>query len=160
MLETIAVVGDLLALGVLALLAVLPGAVAGLLWSPLLLSDRLSELFRRLPPTGSTAANYSLVAVALSLPWVFGAIAAIAGAPSDPAGTSNALLNLTVPLAAAYVVGLPLVAGVGLPRLGVDWDPTGYGPGTWLLLVVGAAWYAAVFALPLFAFALVAALPT
>lgn len=160
MTHTIAVVEDLLALGVLALLAVLPGAVAGLLCSPVLLFERLRELFRRLPPTGSTAANYSLVAVALSLPWVFGAIAAVAGAPSDPAGASNALLNLLVPLAAAYVVGLPLAAGVGLPRLGVDWDPTGYGPGTWVLLVVGAAWYAAVFALPLFAFALVAALPT
>lgn len=58
-----------------------------------------------------------------------------------------------------YLFGLPLVAGMGLPKVGFDWDPTGYGPGTWLLLFVGGAWYVATLAVPLFFFAVFAAMP-
>ena len=97
-----------------------------------------------------------LVALTLSLPWV---VAALADAP-DGAAMVNAVAELILPLSVAYLVSLPLVADLGLPRVGVDWDPTGYGPGSWVLLVVAAAWYAAVFALPRFALAVVLALPS
>jgi hypothetical protein len=63
-------------------------------------------------------------------------------------------------LTIAYVVVLPVVASVGLPRVGIDWDPTNYGLGTWLLLVGAALWYSAIFVVPLAFFAFVLALPT
>jgi hypothetical protein len=69
------------------------------------------------------------------------------------AAASNALFGLLVALSVYYVVGVPLLAGV-------DWDPTGYGPGTWALLGGLGAAYATVFTLPLVLFALVLALPT
>jgi hypothetical protein len=65
-----------------------------------------------------------------------------------------------VVLTITYVIVLPLVAGVGLPRIGLDWDPTNYGLGTWLLLIGAVLWYAAIFAVPLMFAAFVFALPT
>lgn len=147
------------ALGTLALL-VFPGLVAAVLWSPILLVGRLRALFRRLPPGGSTVGSYLLVAVGLSLPFVGGAGAVFATVSAEGAALSNALLNVVLGLTLAYAVVLPAVAGVGLPRFGIDWDPTGYGPGTWAALVGAALWYAAVFVVPLSFFAFVLALPT
>ncbi|WP_418286841.1 hypothetical protein [Halorubrum sp. DTA46] len=49
------------------------------------------------------------------------------------------------------------VASVASEAIG--WDPTGYGPDTWALLVAAGVWYAAVAAVPLFALAIVFALP-
>ena len=137
-----------------------PGVVGAALWSPILLSSRFRSLFGRLPPAGSLIGSYLLVAVGLSIPFVIGTGIVVTTTSADGAALSNALLDLVFGLAIAYVVVLPLVVGAGLPRIGLDWDPTDYGPGTWLLLVGAALWYVAVFAAPLTFFALVLALPT
>lgn len=137
-----------------------PGLFAAVCWSPLLLSGRIRRLFRALPPAGSVAASYLLSAVALSVPFVVGSGYVLATAPTEGAALSNALLDLVLALSIGYVVGLPALSAVGLPRIGVDWDPNEYGLGTWALLVLGALWYAALFAVPLFLVAVVFALPT
>ena len=137
-----------------------PGLVAALLWSPFLLSSRLRRLFRRLPPTGSVVASYVPVAVGASLPYVIGAgWAIVASADGSGAAMANALLDVVVPLSVGYVAGVPAVAAAALPRLGVDWDPAGYGASTWLLLAAGGAWYALVLGGPLFVIALILAFP-
>jgi hypothetical protein len=141
-------------------LVVGPGVVAAVLWSPILLSGRLRSLFDRIPPRRSMGASYLLVAVGLSLPFVIGTGTVLATASTEGAALSNALLNVAFGLTIAYAVGLPVVACVGLPRVGLDWDPTSYGFGTWLLLVVAALWYTAVFVVPLALFAFILALPT
>ena len=141
-------------------LVVSPGLVGAVLWSPILLVGRLRSLFSRLPPRGSTAGSYLLVAVGLSLPFVIGTGVVLATRSTEGAAFSNTLLGMVFGLAIAYVIALPLIAGVGLPRLGLDWDPTDYGVGTWLLLVGAALWYATVFVVPLALFAIVLALPT
>lgn len=60
----------------------------------------------------------------------------------------------------AQTVDVGWAAIVVLLAAGVDWDPTGYGPGTWALPGGLGAAYAAVSAVPLFLFAVVLALPT
>lgn len=138
-----------------------PGIVAALLWSPFLVSSRVRTLFRSLPPAGSTAVSYVLVTVGLSLPYVAGTLGALVVTEGQSGGTmANAILNMLVPVSSLYVLGLPVIAIRGLPRVGRDWDPTGGDTTTWLLLIVGAAWYSALFAVPLFLFAVVLALPT
>lgn len=132
----------------LFVLVVGPGLVAGLLWSPFLGSDRLRSLFERLWPGGSPAVSYPLAMVGLSLPWVMTAGGAIVRGSPEELAMANALLDVVVGLSALYLVGLPLVAGFGLPRAGIDWDDTGYGPRTWALLVGGASWYVALLATP------------
>lgn len=140
-----------------------PGAVATVLWSPVLAVGRLRALFDALPITRWTAANYLLVSMALSVPWVLGLGWAFAEIGSgvgggDPGG--GPLLDVAVQLTGLYLVALPVAAGAGLPHLGVDWDPAGYGASTWVILVAATAWYALVFALPTFLFALIVSLPT
>ena len=141
-------------------LVVAPGIVGAILWSPILLVSRLRSLFDRLPPARSTAASYLLVAVGLSLPFVIGTGVVVTTTSTDGAAFSNVLLNVAFGLTIVYVTALPTVAGVGLPWMGLDWDPTNYGLGTWLLLGGAALWYAAVFVVPLAFFAIVLALPT
>jgi hypothetical protein len=141
-------------------LVVGPGIASAVLWSPILFVGRFRSLFDRLPPGGSTVVSYLLVAVGLSIPFVIGTGLVFATTSTDGAALSNALLNVAFGLSIAYVVGLPLIASVGLPRIGIDWDPTDYGLGTWLLLVCATLWYAAVFVVPLAFFAFVLALPT
>jgi hypothetical protein len=141
-------------------LAFVPGLLAAVLWSPILLSDRIRSLFGGLPPARSTVASYLLAATALSIPFVAGTGVVFAATSTEGAALSNRLLNLSFGVAIAYVILLPLAACVGLPRIGLDWDPTDYGLGTWLLLVGAALWYAAVFVVPLALFAFVLALPT
>lgn len=153
--------------GWLTMLALLlgPGVVAAVLWAPFLVAGRIRALFRALPPWNGVALPYALVTVGASLPYVVGTLAAItvgadgATGPGSGAAMANALLNVIVPLSVGYVVGVPVLGAVVLPHVGVDWDPTGYGPGTWLLLFGGGAWYAAVFAVPLFVVAVVLAFP-
>lgn len=140
-------------------LVVGPGLVASLLWSPFLVADRVESLFERLWPGDSVLASYLLVMVALSLPWILGAGGAMIRAPADGATVANALLDVIVSLSVAYVVGLPLLSGVGLPAIGVDWDPGGYGLRTWLLLLGGAVWYTVLLALPIFVVSIGLALP-
>jgi hypothetical protein len=137
-----------------------PGLVAAILWSPVLLSSRIRSLFDGLPPVRSTIASYLLVAIALSLPFVIGTGIVFTTTSTEGAAVSNALLNMTFVLTIAYVGVLPLTSVVGLPRIGIDWDPTNYGFSTWLLLVCVVLWYAAVFVIPLAFFAFILALPT
>lgn len=110
--------------------------------------------------------SYVALTVGGSLPYVTGTLWAFttgAGAGSERGAVmANSLLDLLVVTSLASlasVVAVPLVAGVGLPRTGYDWDPTGYGPTTWGLLAGLAGWYAAVFAVPIFLLAVVLALP-
>lgn len=138
-----------------------PGFVATLLWSPVLAAGRLRALFRSLPLTRSTPVNYLVVAMGLSVPWLVGlgwAMGQVGSAAGTPDG--EPLLGVATQLAGLYVVALPVAAGAGLPELGIDWDPAGYRPSTWLLLVLASAWYAAVFAVPAFVFGVVISLPT
>lgn len=137
-----------------------PGLAAALLWSPFLLSSRVRSLYRSLPPARSTVVTYLVVTVGLSLPYLVGTIWAITTSyKGSGAVMANALLDVLIPITALYVVGLPIAAVEGLPRLGIDWDRTGYDTSTWVLLIAGAAWYAAIFAVPLFLISLVLALP-
>lgn len=140
-----------------------PGVVAAVCWTPFLLSERLRALFAALPPFDSPYVSYVLVSLAASLPFVVGVGAALVGVdtegPRAGARMANAILDVVVPLSVGYVVGTPLVGVLGLPRVGADWDPTGYGASTWVLLALGGAWYAALFAVPLTLFALVIAFP-
>lgn len=140
-----------------------PGVVAAVLWTPFLIAKRVRSLFEALPPRESLVPSYVVACVGASLPFVVGALIALV--TSDVAAAdggiqlSNRLFTLSLALSVAYTAGLPLVGVIGLPRAGVDWDPTGYGASTWLILAAGGAWYAFVFALPLVAFALVLGLP-
>jgi hypothetical protein len=104
--------------------------------------------------------SYLLVAIALSIPFVVGTGIVSTTASTEGAAFSNALLNLVFGLTIVYVIVLPLAACVGLPKIGLDWVPTNYGVGTWLLLVGVVVWYAAVFVVPLAFFAFILALPT
>lgn len=141
-------------------LALAPGVVAMVLWSPILLSERLRALFRQVPPTTSVLVSYVLVALVLSLPFLGSALFALSQSAANGAALSNAILDAVVKLAIVYILGLPVIAGVGLPRIGIDWDPTRYRASTWVLLVVSMVWYVAVFAIPLVLLSIVFALPT
>jgi hypothetical protein len=90
-----------------------------------------------------------------TLALVFGPGIVFTTTSTEGAALSNALLNMTFVLTIAYVGVLPLTSVVGLPRLGLDWDPTNYGLSTWLLLVCVVFWYAAVFVVPLAFFAFI-----
>lgn len=156
-------VGEAVGWLVLVLLVFGPGAVATLCWTPFLASKRVRALFAALPPFESLAVTYPVVGIAASLPYVLGVGAGLvlveASGPEGGARLANAILDVVVPVSLGYVVLVPAVAIVGLPRLGVDWDPTGYGLSTWAILVAGGVWYAALFAAPLLFVAFFLALP-
>lgn len=136
-----------------------PGAVATVLWLPFLAAKRIRALFADLPPSGRLVPTYVLVGIGASLPYVVGFLAVIAFVDSSGVAWSNATIELTLILSLLYAAGLPAFCVLGLPRIGFDWDPTGYGWSTWALLVAGGVWYAALFAVPLLAVSLVMALP-
>lgn len=99
--------------------------------------------------------------LALWVPYLLGLVWVLAGtAGSSGAATANGLLDVVLPVSLAYAVGLPVGTTLGLPRVGIDWDPTGYGPTTWALLVTGAAWWSVLLGGPVFLHSLVLALPT
>ncbi|OYR41738.1 hypothetical protein DJ82_04500 [Halorubrum sp. Ib24] len=154
-----AVVDTLIAwLSLIALFA-LPGLVAAVCWTPFLLSARFRALFRTLPPAGRPVPSYVGVALALSVPYLAGVVLTVALVGEAGPGWSEGFLDTA--LFGGIVVGFvaPAVAAARLPRLGVDWDPTGYGPSTWALLVAAGLWYAVVAAVPLVALAVGMALP-
>lgn len=140
-----------------------PGVVASVCWLPFLLAKRLRSLFRSLPPTGSLVPSYALAGIGASLPFVVGALVILATVETGGRGgatrLSKPLFTMALLLFGAYTVGLPVVGVLGLPRAGVDWDPTGYGASTWLVLAGGGAWYALLFAVPIALASIVAALP-
>ncbi|PAU83319.1 hypothetical protein CK500_11045 [Halorubrum salipaludis] len=140
-------------------LFVFPGVVAAVLWSPFLIAARFRALFRSLPPAGRLVPSYVGVALALSVPYLAGVLLTVGFVDSAGAAWSNALVETALVGGALTAVAAPAVAVFGLPRLGVDWDPTGYGVSTWVLLVAAGLWYAVVAAVPLFALAVVFGLP-
>lgn len=152
-------IGELASLALLLAAAFLPGLVAALCWSPFLLSDRLRALFRRLPPGGRAGSTYLLLAVGGGLPYVVVGVWALSRGAAGDAAAANALLDVLVTVSLAYVLLAPVLAGVVLPGLGCDWDPTDYGAGTWALLVAGSCWYAVLLSAPLFLVAVVVAFP-
>jgi len=154
------VVSGIQSVVILVALVLTPGVVAMVLWSPILLSTRLRTLFRQLPPTTSILVSYVLVALVLSLPFIGGALRAFAQTTATGAALSNTILDTVLKLSIGYIIGMPVVSAVWLPRLGIDWDPAEYGASTWLLLVFSAVWYIAVFALPLSLLSVILAVPT
>ena len=145
--------------GSVLLFAMLPGVFAAVLWSPILLSGRLRALFRRLPPTDSTVVGYTIVAVGLSIPFVIGVGMGTTGS-AQSVDVANALLNVVFGIGILYLLGLPVSAVVGLPRADIDWDKTGYGLGTWAVVVIATLWYVILFVVPVALFAFLLALPT
>jgi hypothetical protein len=137
----------------------LPGTVAAALWTPFLIAARFRALFRALPPANRLVPSYVGVSLALSVPYLAGLLLTVALVDSSGPGWSEGFLDTA--LFGGVIVGFvaPALAVLGLPRLGVDWDPTGYGPGTWALLVAAGLWYAVVAAVPLVALAIGMALP-
>lgn len=149
------------AIGWLSLIALfaLPGTVAAVLWTPFLIAARFRALFRALPPAGRLVPSYVGVALALSVPYLAGVALTVALVDSAGPGWSEGFLDTA--LFGGVLVGFvaPAVAAAGLPRLGVDWDPTGYGASTWAVLVAAGLWYAVVAAVSLVALAVGMALP-
>ncbi|EMA59238.1 hypothetical protein [Halorubrum lipolyticum] len=137
----------------------LPGVVAAALWAPFLIAARFRALFVALPPAGRLLTSYVGVALALSVPYLAGVLLTVGLVDSAGAAWSNALVETALVGGALTTVVAPAVAVLALPRLGVDWDPTGYGASTWALLVAAGLWYAVVAAVPLFALAVVFGLP-
>lgn len=138
-----------------ALVLITPGAIAAIFWTPFLASRRVRALFVALPPRGSLLSTYLVVTLLASLPYVLGLAVIIVVLPSDGADWSNAILTLIQYVGVAYVFLAPTAAVVGLPRLGVTWDPSGSRVTSWLLLALGGLWYALTFAVPLFALAMI-----
>jgi len=145
--------------GSVLFLAMLPGVFAAVLWSPVLLSGRLRSLFRRIPPTNSTVVGYTIVAVGLSIPFVIGVGMGVTGSVQS-VDVASALLNVVFGIGILYLIGLPVSAVVGLPRANIDWDKTGYGLGTWAVVVIATLWYVILFFVPVALFAFLLALPT
>jgi len=132
-----------------------------LLWAPLLLAKRLRALFKTLPPTNAWLPTYLLTMGVAAVPFLAALIGVAAETGiEDGAVFANTLLQALAVIGVGYVSGAPVVGVVGLPRAGIDWDPTGYGVGTWLLLAAGGLWYALLFVVPLGILSLFVALPT
>ncbi|ELZ39876.1 hypothetical protein [Halorubrum tebenquichense] len=142
-----------------AALLLFPGLVAAGLCAPLLAAARLRALFRALPPEGRVVPSYVAVSVGLSVPYAVGVLLTVWLVDSAGPGWSEGFLDTALFGAVLVALVAPAVAVLGLPRIGVDWDPTGYGPSTWLLLVAAGLWYALVAAVPLVALAVGMALP-
>ncbi|WP_280536974.1 hypothetical protein [Halopenitus sp. POP-27] len=136
-----------------------PGFIATLLWSPFLIVDRIRALLATLPPTGSIVPTYLLAGVGGSIPYILAATLVVTTVDSAGVAWSNAFINVAVLLFVGYAAGVPVITNVVLPRLDLDWDPTGYGPSTWVLLAAGGASYALLFAIPFVVVSFLLALP-
>lgn len=142
-----------------AVVSLVPGVIATVLWAPFLAAERIRSLFTALPPSGTLSWTYVLICVGASGPYVAGSLAILLFADSTGLAWSRAFGTMTLVVSVLYVVGLPVVSVLGLPRGGFDWDPTGYGWSTWVLLIAASAWYATLFTVPLVALSLAFALP-
>ncbi|SEH42565.1 hypothetical protein SAMN05192561_101920 [Halopenitus malekzadehii] len=136
-----------------------PGLIATLLWSPFLTVDRIRSLLAALPPTGSVIPTYLLAGVGGSIPYIVGATLVVTTVDTAGVAWSNAFITVAVLLFVGYAAGVPVITNVVLPRLDVDWDPTGYGRSTWVLLAAGGASYALLFAIPFVVVSFLLALP-
>jgi hypothetical protein len=149
-------------LAVLLLVALGPGTVATVLWTPFLLSERLRAGFRALDPFGFWPATYLLVGVLGGVPQTAYAVLAVGRVADGASGAAaaNALLDATVGGAFAVALVGWAVPAVVAPRLGLNWDPTEFGASTHALVAAGAVWYAAVVGAPFLLLAFVFALPS
>lgn len=143
----------------IALTLALPGIAETVFCLPLLLSARTRALFRSLPPAESVAVSYLSVMFALSIPFVAG-VAAVFGLDIWRGPIYNGLIRVATFVSASYIVVLPATAIVGLPRYGLDWDQTGYGVGTWAILLLSTLWYVVLLSVPIVLLSAVLALPT
>lgn len=150
---------DISAWVTLLVLVLLPGVVATIFWSPMLASKRLRALFRHLPITDSTVMNYVLTALVLSIPWLIGIGWVFQQIGAQDGANGAVFLTAATLIALVYIIGLPLVAGFGLPRLGIDWDPANYSVGTWAMLLGSSLWYSLIFTVPMFLFGIIMSLP-
>lgn len=155
----VAAVGSVVGWAVAIAALAVPGLVAAALWAPVLIAERCRALFVALPPSGRLVVSYVGVALALSVPFVVGAAATVTLVDPESGGWSSGFVTTAVYGSGLVALGWPVAAGVVAPRVGVDWDPTGYGASTWALLVGSGLWYAVVAAAPLLAIGLVFALP-
>lgn len=130
------------------------GIVAAICWSPFLLSKRFRQLFAQLPPFKSPYLTYGVVGVGAAVPYLLGLLGALAVTE-----TGSTLFTVVVIVSGSYLVAIPLLGAVVLPRVGVDWDSTGYGISTWALLLAGAVWYTTLFAVPLTIISIIFSLP-
>ena len=140
-------------------LFVFPGLVAAGLCAPFLAAERLRALFVALPPGGRLLTSYVGVSIALSTPYLAGVALTVGLVDSAGAAWSNAIVETALVGGLLTTVVAPAAAVLALPRLGVDWDPTGYGPMTWGLLLAAGLTYAIIAAVPLFGLAVVFGLP-
>lgn len=143
----------------IALTAALPGLVQAVLCLPILFSARTRALFRSLPPTGSLIGSYVGTMFALSVPFTVGVVAAF-GLDVWHAPIYDVLTQVTSFVSLSYILVLPVAATFGLPRYGVDWDPTGYGVRTWVVMLLSTLWYVALFVVPITLISALLALPT
>lgn len=143
----------------IALTLALPGIAETVFCLPLLLSARTRALFRSLPPAGSVAASYLSVMLALSVPFV-ASVVAISGLDIWHGPIYNVLIRIATFVSVSYIVVLPATAIIGLPRYGLDWDPTGYGVGTWVILLLSTLWYTVLLFVPIVLLSALLALPT
>ncbi|XGI84270.1 hypothetical protein ACEU6E_03205 [Halorutilales archaeon Cl-col2-1] len=134
----------------------LPGLVAGVLWSPFLVSERVRSVFDEAPVPLYVA--YPVFCVAAAVPYLLGLGAVFVLDPTGTATYSNAIISLSVVVTLLYTVGFPSLALLVLPRLGYD-QVDDRRVTTWLLLGAGGLWYGIVMSLPLFLVAVVLALP-
>jgi hypothetical protein len=143
----------------LVLIAVLPGLVETVVCLPVLLSTRVQALFRSLPPTESMSFSYVGVIFSLSVPFILGVIAAFR---FDTLRTPvyDVLTQVASLVSLGYIAVLPVAATFGLPRYGIDWDPTGYGIKTWGVMLLSTLWYVTWLILPLLLISALLALPT
>lgn len=139
----------------------IPGIVAMILWTPFLKSKRFSNLFTALPPKGSLTKSYVPIAFLASIPALIGFFAALIASPTNGEGAamSNILTDYAVYLTVGYAVAVPILGAAVLPAVGIDWDPNDYPASTWIVLGIGGACYALIFAVPVFIFALIIAFP-
>ena len=142
-----------------ALIIALPGIAETVFCLPVLLSARTRALFRSLPPAGSVAVSYLCTVLALSVPFV-AAVGAVFGLDIWRGPRYNVLIRGATFVSASYLIVLPATAIIGLPRYGLDWDTTGYGVGTWGVLLVSTLWYLALLLVPIVLLSALLALPT
>lgn len=137
----------------------LPGVVEAVVCLPILLSTRARALFRSLPPTESAGVSYLGAMLALSVPFVVVVVAAF-GLDTWQRPIYDVLTQGAFLVSLGYVVAIPVAAIIGLPRYGIDWDPTGYGIRTWLLMILSTLWYVGWFIIPITLLSALLALPT
>lgn len=95
----------------------------------------------------------------LSVPFIVGVVAAF-GLDVWQRPVYDVLTQVASLVSLSYIIVLPVAATFGLPRYGIDWDPTGYGVKTWVVMLLSTLWYVIWFTLPIMLIAALLALPT